>query len=181
MIENLRNHLISRPGHDTSNLDDVLLHFKTVSLKRNEQLLRQGDGCRWVYFVSSGYLQVYGIDDAGNKTTRDIVAENNWCSELISFGSGQPSTENIRSVEPTKLCAIDKASFQTLITAVPQFDKVYKQKLETSYTNSVYRLNSFVLLSASDRVKWLMQYRPELIAFYLGISGETFSRLKAKL
>jgi CRP-like cAMP-binding protein len=74
------------------------------------------------------------------------------------------------------------------VTTVPQFDKVYKQILEASYANSVYRLNSFVSLSALDRIKWMMQYRPELmvrlssklIASYLGISGETFSRLKAK-
>ena len=189
IMENLRHHLISRLGNDTSNLDDVLLHFKTVALKRNEQLLRQGDVCRWVYFVSNGCLQVYVIDDVGNETTRDIVTENNWCSELISFGSGQPSTENIKAVEPSKLCAIDRASFQSLMTTVPQFDKVYKQILEASYANSVYRLNSFVSLSALDRIKWMMQYRPELmtrlssklIASYLGISGETFSRLKSKL
>jgi hypothetical protein len=75
------------------------------------------------------------------------------------------------------------------MSSVPQFDKVYKQILEASYANSVYRLNSFVALSALDRIKWLMQHRPELmtrlssklIASYLGISGETYSRLKAKL
>jgi hypothetical protein len=35
-----------------------------------------------------------------NETTRDIVIEENWCSELISFGSGKPASENIRTVEP---------------------------------------------------------------------------------
>jgi CRP-like cAMP-binding protein len=189
MLDVLRQHLISRLGNDTNGLDDVLSHFKPVSIKRNGQLLRQGEVCRSVFFVSIGCLQVYVVDDNGNETTRDIVTENNWCSELISFGSGQPSTENIRAVEHSKLCAIDRSSFQTLMASVPQFDKVYKQILEASYANSVYRLNSFVSLSALDRIKWLMTHRPDLmtrlssklIASYLGISGETFSRLKAKL
>ncbi|WP_229216687.1 hypothetical protein [Dyadobacter sp. 3J3] len=72
---------------------------------------------------------------------------------------------------------------------VPQFDKVYKQILEASYANSVYRINTFVSLTALERIKWLMEYRPKLmsrlssklIASYLGISQETFSRLKGKL
>jgi CRP-like cAMP-binding protein len=72
---------------------------------------------------------------------------------------------------------------------VPQFDKVYKQILEASYANSVYRINTFVSLTALERIKWLMDYRPmlmarlssKLIASYLGISQETFSRLKARI
>jgi CRP-like cAMP-binding protein len=189
MVNVLHQHLLSRLGNDTAGLDQVLSYFKAITLKRNEQVLRQGDICRWVYFVLSGCLQVFIVDEFGNETTRDIVIENNWCSELISFGTGQSSNENIRAAEPSKLCAIDRTSFKFLMSSVPQFDKVYKQILEASYANSIYRLNSFVALSALDRIKWLMQHRPELmtrlssklIASYLGISGETYSRLKAKL
>lgn len=189
MLDVLRQHIINRLGTDVSNLDEVLSHFKSVSVKRNELLLQQGNICRSVYFISKGCLQVFVYDQEGNETTRDIVVENNWCSELISFGSQQPANENIRAVEPTELCAIDFQGFQQMMKTVPQFDKVYKQILEASYANSVYRINTFVSLSALERIKWLMDYRPQLmtrlssklIASYLGISQETFSRLKAKL
>ena len=124
-----------------------------------------------------------------NETTRDLVIEDNWCSELMSFGSGNPATENIRAVEPSILLAIDRKGFQEMMETVPQFDAVYKQILEASYANSVYRINTFVSLSALDRIKWLMQHRPtlmsrlssKLIASYLGIHKDVFSRLKAKL
>jgi CRP-like cAMP-binding protein len=189
MIEKLRQHIIDRLGTDTTHLDEVLSHFKTVKLKRNESLLRQGEICRNVYFVAKGCLQVYVFDQSANETTRDIVTENNWCSELISFSKQQPASENIRAVEPCELCAIGFSSFQQLMSAVPQFDNIYKQILETSYANSVYRINSFTALPALDRIKWMMDYRPglmtrlssKLIASYLGISQETFSRLKSKL
>lgn len=46
---------------------------------------------------------------------------------------------------------------------VPQFGKVYKQILETFYANAVYRVNTFVSLSALDRIKWLMERRPHLM------------------
>jgi CRP-like cAMP-binding protein len=189
MIEVLRDHIIRRLGDDLDQLDKVLSAFKHITTKRNEQLLRQGDTCKYVYFIAKGCLQVYVFDKDFNETTRDIVIEDNWCSELLSFGSGNPATENIRTVEPCELFAIDRQSFQTMMETVSQFDKVYKQILEASYANSVYRINTFVSLTALERIKWLMEYRPllltrlsnKLIASYLGINKDVYSRLKAKL
>lgn len=189
MLEVLRNHLTNRLGNDLENLDKVLATFKYIKTKRNEQILLQGETCKFVYFVAKGCLQIYIYDKDLNETTRDIVVEDNWCSELLSFGSGMPATENIRTVEPCDLFAIDKQNFQTMMETVPQFDKVYKQILESSYANSVYRINTFVSLSALERIKWLMNYRPmlmtrlssKLIASYLGINKVVYSRLKSKL
>ena len=189
MTEVLRLHLIQRLGNNIDNLDAVLAHFKPITAKRNHILLQQGEVCQYVYFVAEGCLQVFVYDADGNETTRDIVVEDNWCSELISFGNRTPATENIRCVEPCKLLAIDGPSFQKLMETVPQFSLVYKQVLEASYANSVYRINTFVSLSALERLKWLMEYRPKLmarlssklIASYLGITKETLSRLKGKV
>jgi len=189
MIDILRQHLTDRLGNDTEHMEQVLSVFKPIKTKRNELILRQGETCKYVYFVAKGCLQVFVYDTDMNETTRDIVTENNWCSDLISFGSGQVANEYIKAVEPSELLAIDRQSFQQMMESIPQFDKVYKQILEASYANSVYRLNSFVSMTAIDRIKWLMAYRPKLmtrlssklIASYLGISKETFSRLKTKL
>ncbi|AWI26755.1 Crp/Fnr family transcriptional regulator [Flavobacterium pallidum] len=189
MIDTLRQHIISRLGNDIENLETVLETFRHIKAKRNEELLRQGDVCSDVYFVASGCLQVYTYDNEGNETTRDIIMEDNWCSELLSFGSGNPATENIRAVEHSDLFAIDRPHFQAMMQTVPQFDKVYKQILEASYANSVYRINTFVALTSLERIKWLMEYRPmlmsrlsgKLIASYLGINKDVFSRLKSKL
>lgn len=189
MIEVLRQHIIGRLGNDIDGLDEVLQKFQPIHIDRNQFLVQEGHVCRYVYFIVKGCLQVFVYDADMNETTRDIVTEGTWCSELLSFGSGKPATENIRTVEPCELFALDKASFQQLIETVPQFDKVYRQILETSYANSVYRINTFVALSALDRIKWLMAFRPKLmtrvssklIASYLGINKDVFSRLKAKL
>lgn len=189
MIEILRQHIISRLGNDVENLDTVLNCFKPLQVERNKFLVQQGQVCRQVYFIVKGCLQVFVYDNEMNETTRDIVTEGTWCSELMSFGSGKPATENIRTVEPCNLLAISKADFQKMVETVLPFDRVYKQILETSYANSVYRINTFVALSALDRIKWLVDNRPQLmarvssklIASYLGINKDVFSRLKARL
>ena len=189
MQEFLKQHIIKRIGKDLDNLELVLSTFKPIETKRNEQILKEGEVCKYVYFIVKGCLQVYVYDHEMNETTRDIVIEDHWCSELISFGSGQPATENIRTVEPSQLLAIDRKNFQKMMETVPQFDKVYRQILEASYANSVYRINTFIALSALDRIRWLMENRPtlmtrvssKLIASYLGINKDVSSRLKSKL
>lgn len=189
MLEILRQHITKRLGNNVPNLDTVLSCFTPVQMERNKFLIREGEICKHVYFIAKGCLQVFTYDHDMNETTRDIVTEGTWCSELVSFGSGKPAAENIRTVEPSELLSIDRQGFQKMIETVPQFDKVYKQILETSYANSVYRINTFVALSALDRIKWLMEFRPglmtrvssKLIASYLGINKDVYSRLKAKL
>lgn len=189
MIDVLRQHLLSRLGDDVDQLDLVLSCFETVNVKRNGMVLSEGTVCRNVYFIAKGCLQVFAYDAAGNETTREIAVEDQWCSDLISFGGEKPATENIRAIEPTVLLAIDRRGFGEMMARVPQFDKVYRQILEASYANSVYRINSFVALSALDRIKWLMEHRPylmmrvsgRLVASYLGINKDVFSRLRAQL
>ncbi len=77
MIEILKNHITSRLGNDLDNLDKVLTSFKHIQTKRNEQLLQQGDTCKYVYFIAKGCLQVYVYDKDFNETTRDLVVEGN--------------------------------------------------------------------------------------------------------
>lgn len=189
MIHLLQKDILNRLGNDPENLELVLDHFKPIQIARNEFLVKQGEVCKQVYFIAKGCLQVFVYDQDMNETTRDIAIEGTWCSELLSFGSGKPANENIKAIEPSYLITIDRAGFQNLMETVPQFNKVYSQILETSYANSVYRLNTFVALSALDRIKWLMEFRPtlmtrvssRLIASYLGINKDVYSRLKAKL
>ncbi len=189
MIELLRQHIIARVGDQTEQIDEVLAHFRHLKVGRNAQILRQGEVCGHVYFIASGCLQVYVYDSNYNETTRDIALEGQWCSELISFGGQKPATENIRAIEDSNLLAINFQGFQKLMETVPPFALVYKQLLEASYANSVYRINTLVSLSALEKIKWLMDNRPvlmqrvssKIIASYLGISQETYSRLKRKV
>jgi CRP-like cAMP-binding protein len=189
MHDIVRQHIIHRLGNVPAHLDEVLLHFNPRTAKRGEQLLREGEVCRHVYFIAQGCLQVYTTNNEGMENTRDIVTEGTWCSELSSFGTGKAATESIRCVEPSMLLCIDRPSFQNLMTTVPAFDTVYKQLLEVSYANSVYRINTLMNLSALDRIRWLMDHRPQLatrvssklIASYLNINKDVFSRLKGQL
>jgi len=189
MIEALRKHIATRVGREPENIQQVLAHFEAIITKRGDHLLQAGDVCQYVYFIVEGCLQVYVMDKNGTESTREFYVEDQWVTDIFGFQHQTPSAEFIKCVEPSKLLRIHFDSFQKLSQQAPQFATIYKQILEVSYTNTVYRVNTLMALDALDRIKWLMEHKPKimsrlsskLIASYLGISPETMTRLKAKL
>jgi CRP-like cAMP-binding protein len=188
MTEILEKHITDRIGKRPENLDMVIPHFESIKTKRGEHLLNQGDVCRFVYFIVKGCLQVYVLDKNGNESTRSFYFENGWVTDIFGFKNQTPSSEFIKCIEPCELLRIHFEPFQALCSEVPQFDALYKEILEASYNNTVYRVNTLTSLNALERVQWLMETKPlimtrlssKLIASYLGISPETLTRLKSK-
>jgi CRP-like cAMP-binding protein len=189
MIENLRNHIIQRLGREPDNLDQVMPYFEEMITKRGDYLLSEGEVCRYVYFIVEGCLQVYVLDKNGNESTRELYVEDQWITDIFGFQNQTPSTEFIKCVEPCRLLRIHYASFQQLSAQVPQFAAIYKQILEVSYNNTVYRVNTLTSMDGLERLKWFHENKPrlmsrlssKLIASYLGISPETMTRLKSKM
>lgn len=189
MIESLKQHIISLSGYEPENLSYVLQHFEPIKVKRNEHLVMQGDACKYLYFIVKGVIQVYVLDKNGNESTRSFYFENSWVTDIFGFKNQTPSSEFIKCIEPSDLLRIHYDSFKVLCKEVPNFDSLYKQILEQSYNNTVYRLNTFTSLNALERVQWLMEHKPFMmkrlsskhLASYLGISPETLTRLKSKL
>lgn len=189
MIDKLKAHIISKFGHEPENLNYVLSRFEPIEVSRGNHLLSPGEVCRYVYFIVNGCLQVYVTDANGNESTREIYVEEQWVTDIFGFQNQLPSTEYIRAAETTQLLRIHFDQFQLLSEKIPPFASVYKQILELSYNNTIYRVNTLMSMDALERIKWLMEYRPKimsrlsskLIASYLGISPETMTRLKAKL
>lgn len=189
MLDVLKSHIIERLGFAPDNLDAVLEHFEEKTSKRGEHLLHTGEICKHVYFVVEGCLQVYTTDQNGLESTREFYLEQQWVTDIFGFQNQLPSAESIRCVEPCKLLFVNFENFQKLSVAAPHFSAIYKQILELSYNNTVYRVNTLMSMDALGRIKWLMENKPrimarlssKLIASYLGISAETMTRLKAKL
>lgn len=187
MKEKLRAHVIDKFGFEPPNLDAVLGLFQPFDFKRKEFLVLEGNVCRYCYFIVEGCVQVFGYDKNGNETTRDFAFSNSWVMEIESFSKQQPAKENLRAVERTIALGIPAENFQKMLSEVPHFGVMYRQIMELSYANSVFRLNTFISMDAAERVKWMYEHQPKLlqklsnkmVASYLGISPETLSRLKA--
>lgn len=187
--EILKTYILEKFGYEPPNLEMVLDLFQAFEFKRKEFLVFNGDICKYCYFIVDGCVQVFGYDKNGNEMSRDFTFKNDWVMEFESFSNQQPARENLRAVEKTKALGINAANFRLLLQEVPHFEMMYRQIMELSYSNSVFRLNTFISMEAAERVKWMYEHQPillqklsnRMVASYLGISPETLSRIKATL
>jgi CRP-like cAMP-binding protein len=189
MKEILKTYIIEKFGYTPPNLETVIDLFEPFEFKRKEFLVFNGDVCKYCYFIIEGCVQTFGYDRNGNETIRNFAFNNSWVMEVESFSKQEPAKENLRAIEKTIALGISAVNFQKMLEEVPHFEIMYRQLMEASYTNAVFRLNTFISMEAAERVKWMYEYQPKLlqklsnkmVASYLGISPETLSRLKATL
>jgi len=185
----LRKHIIEQLDRTPPRLDYVLDHFQEIKTEKNEVLVEVGQVCRYVYFIVEGCLKISAYNRNGDESTTDLAFEYDWKTAMRSFVNHQSSNERIVCVEPSQLLAISRSDFQKLSGEIPEFEYIYKNLLEESYTQSIERVQTLMNLDALNRLKWLLSIHPliftrlsnRLIASYLSISEATLSRLKAKL
>ena len=185
MSTKLKKYLNSKLNFEEKNIDQIILHFTERKIKRNEIVLMQGQICDAAFFVSKGCLQVFTLNSQKVEIIRDFVTENSWCVELISFKNNFPSTESIKALENCTLYSINKSNYDLLINNVEYFDRIYKEILETSYENSIYRVNIFNTLSPLEKMKWVKEFRPKLLkrlskksmSQFLNIDIDIYSKL----
>ncbi len=188
-LPSLERYIINQIGHKPDGLEQVLSSFKEINANKNEILVEIGQTCKFCYFIVEGSLQLSTYNRNADLCTQDFALENSWITAIRSFINRQPSNEILSAIEPSKLLAIHRDDFQKMVDNVPQFEGIYRNLLEKSYSESTQRITTLLAMDATERVKWLLSIHPlifnrfsnKFIASYLGLKPETLSRVKSKV
>lgn len=161
--------------------------FEVRHLKKKEYLLCPGTVSNQLYFVSSGCLRVYTLNDS-----REIITQfgiKGWCvNDLISYVSKKPATQFIQAIEPSAILQIHRNSLQKLYNEVPAFERFIRIKFENAHAVLQERHLKSISLSAKERYDQFRSQYPDLeqrvpqymIASYLGITKEFLSYLRKR-
>lgn len=164
-------------------------YFREKTIRKNEFLLREGEVCQSNYFVISGCMRLYSVNQEGLENTRYIAFERKFATSFTSLITGQPSIEYIQSLEKSTVLAISKEDFFYLVEHEPAVNKVYRNILESAYITTQKRIYDLQGTDSLNRLKLLLAQQPQVfkrlsnkvIASYLGITPYTLSRLKSSL
>ncbi|ASE61187.1 Crp/Fnr family transcriptional regulator [Chryseobacterium indologenes] len=189
MEERLVSYITSKISVTETELCTILSYFKPIQLKKNEMLLTNGQSSQRTFFVTSGCLRIFFINEDGQDSTRYFAFENQFATALVSFITSEPSEEFIQAVEDTEVYYISHSNFYHLLDIIPQWEKFYRIYLEIAYVTNTKRLMSFLVQDALEKYRQLLSENPvivrrlsnKMVASYLNISQETLSRLKSKL
>lgn len=158
---------------------------KTVNFSKGKLVQEIGRTCKTLYFVKKGVVRIYYFKDAID-ITESFEFENAFVARAESLFTGKPSRKAIQAIEATTLIAINSDRLFTLFDTHPDLERMFRKIIETSYVNTVNRVESLQFNTAEERYKSLLKDAPDVlkriplkyVASYLGITQVSLSRIR---
>lgn len=160
------------------------LSEKTITLERNEFLKVKGSIDTNIYYVESGSLRIFILDDYEEQVIR-FGYKGNLVVSLDSFLTGKPSGLFIQAIKKTIVRVITKSQLNGFLEKDTN-KELWKTILENLVLQQLEREIDILTNSPKERYERVLKRSPQLfqeipnrhIANYLRMSAETLSRLK---
>lgn len=181
----LRNHIGDYYVFSDEEWEDIASHFHVKKAKKNEFLLEQGHYSRETFFIVSGIVKTYEMDENGKEYIIQFAREGYWVGDFTAILLGKRSIFNFQCIEDSIILIISEKAKDALCTKYVYFANFFRKKMERGFIYLQQRILSQMRDSAEERYNQFIQRSPELLqripkkmlASYLGISKETLSRL----
>lgn len=162
----------------------MALSEKTIMLERNEFLKVKGSIDTNIYYIESGSLRVFVVDNDEEQIIR-FGYQQNLLVSLDSFLTGKPSAFFIQAIKKTVVKVITKQQLETFLQTTD--NRIWwSTVLENLIMQQMEREIDILTSSPLERYRRVLRRSPQLfqeiphrhIANYLRMSAETLSRLK---
>ena len=158
-------------------------------VQKKEIILREGDTCRYVWFINKGLTRIFYINKEGEEVSTDFLREGQYVTDFRSFITQKPATINIDALEPCELLAMSFDDRNVLLSKVSEGEKLGRLTVEAVFLKIFPRFEYFYLEKPDDRYRRFLKEYPEIvqrvplhyIASYLGVKAETLSRIRSKV
>lgn len=135
--------------------------------------------------VVKGLVRKY-IRVRGNETTLQLATEGHMIQSEVSFHMRTPSDVILEALEPTALVSMDYQAVQYALEKIPNAEDLGRRIITYMFLKKDARHNSQLKNTTRERFLEYMTQHPhmlqrvpqKILASYLNIKPETFSRLK---
>jgi CRP-like cAMP-binding protein len=171
---------------DANALCTALMAIAThVKAAKGTTLLQEGKICRHIYFVASGCLRAYTLNN-GIEINTDFIFEGGFATSLRSLRAGSGSDIAIQTYEASELYRFESTALLDLYTKMPGAEAFGRTVVEQVLIRQEEHANMFRLFTGKERYQQLLATQPEIIqrvslsqiASYIGIARETLSRIR---
>lgn len=167
----------------------LLSKTETIQVKAKSLLLQAGEISKYTYFVNSGILRSFNINDHIIEHVLHFACKGWWIGDMYSYITEKPGNLFIEVVEDAELIRISKENHQILYQEIPKLERFFRILVENSLVAHQERLMDNLSLTAEERFEKFCSKYPSLIqrvpqkqiASYIGVTPEFFSKMKAKL
>lgn len=185
ILQNIAKHVVLTSEEQALFLSKTTTHF----YKSKTILLQAGEISKQTYFVNSGILRSFNINDNIIEHVLHFACEGWWIGDMYSYISEKPGTLFIEVLEDAEVLSISKEKHQELYQEIPKLERFFRILAENSLVAHQERLMDNLSLSAEERFEKMCKKYPTLIqkvaqkhlASYIGVTPEFFSKMKARL
>lgn len=161
-------------------------HLKKLVVPKGTILLSAGQFVACQYYVYSGCLRTYFLDDSGKEHTIQFAVNDWWISDYTAFFTGGQSILHIECIQEAEVYQLSLESMEQLYGEVPSIETFFRLKMERFFACFQKRILSDLALSAKDRYNRFVKAYPQIeqhiknyhLASYLGITTESLSRIR---
>lgn len=166
-------------------IDQQNLWEKEIILKRNEYLKVKGTIDTNLYYVKSGSLRIFLLEEEEEQTIR-FGYKNNLIAALDSFLNDQHSDFYIQALKQTTVKQLSKKEYLNFIESSSENKKIWNEILKNFVLQQMERERDILTISPLERYRRVLKRSPQLfqeipnkyIASYLRMTPETLSRIK---
>lgn len=168
--------------------DRVNREIITECFNRKQLLLRPGEICKRLYFIRSGFLRAFFIDENGKECTTWFMGKGDLMISVYSFFTQKPAFEYIEVLQECKLQSLSWQQLNAYYADFPQGNLLGRIVTQKYYIMSEERAIFLRTQTPTLRYEKLLEQHPDIeqqtsqnnIASHLGISRETLSRIRRK-
>jgi CRP-like cAMP-binding protein len=161
-----------------------LKHYKAKTV-----ILHAGEICKHSYFVKSGILRSFTINDNIVEHVLQFACEDWWIGDMYSLISQKPGNLFIEVNEEAEVALLSKEDQEELYHKIPKLERFFRILTENSLVAHQERLMDNLSLTAEERFEKFCSKYPTLIqkvpqkqiASYIGVTPEFFSKMKSRL
>lgn len=183
--------LLNRSINETLNIEikadeasDLASYFKRTHIKKGDTLLKLNQICRHYFYVETGALRVYFIED-GQEFTSWFAFENYFFTELESYLTTSPTKYEIVAIEACHVLEISKHNMENLLIKYKWWQDFFVATQQQTILKLIETIKSFQTLSATDRYNDLFKH-PEFLqritqkdlSTMLGVTRYSLSRIR---
>ncbi|HCC95040.1 MAG TPA: Crp/Fnr family transcriptional regulator [Flavobacteriaceae bacterium] len=184
----LKKHMQIFTSISEEEFHDSIQYFEEFSVKKKEMIHKAGTISTYNYFIVSGCIRLFFINQKGVEQTIDFAIENWWLTDLFSYINQQNSEFYIQAVENSIIIKMSKTNEEILCEKHPIFNSYFKQiyqkanaaaQMRSKYLKE-FSKEGFYLHFKKNFPEFLQRVPQYLLASYLGFTPEYLSEIRKK-
>lgn len=174
---------------EEKDVEELEASFTRRKILKGHHLIKVGEFCKEIFFIKSGRLRVYYLDEKGNEVTCFFFEENQFVSSYTSFLTNAPTKENIQAIADCEVFTISRDRLDKVSIQIPTLHIFRRIMAENLFIAMERRISMLQSQTAQERYEKTIKETPELIlniplqytASFLGITPQHLSRLRKEL